>query len=229
MEQTTHPNPYTGPKPGSAEQITAIIEELQRLYPAAKYDLNFSNPLELFVATQLAAQCTDARVNKVTAELFQKYRSVEDYANVSQEEFEQDIKAIPMYRNKAKNIRAACQSILEHYHGEVPQTIDEMVKLPGVGRKTANVVLGNAFQISVGVIVDTHVDRLVHRFGWTQQTNIDKIEQDLMRLIPEAEWLNFAHRTIYHGRAVCNAKKPRCEECTLAQYCPSAFSPTTPK
>jgi endonuclease-3 len=227
MEQTTHP--YTGPKPGSPEQVNAILEELQRLYPNARYDLNFSNPLELFVATQLAAQCTDARVNSVTAQLFQKYRSVEDYATVSQEEFEQAIKAITFYRNKAKNIRAACQYILTHYNGEVPQTMEEMVKLPGVARKTANVVLGNAFHISVGVIVDTHVDRLAHRFGWTQQTNIEKIEQELMRLIPETEWLNFAHRTIYHGRAVCNAKKPRCEQCTLAQYCPSAFSFTTQK
>jgi endonuclease-3 len=227
MEQTTHP--YTGPKPGSPEQVNAIIEELQRLYPDARYDLHFSNPLELFVATQLAAQCTDARVNSVTAQLFQKYRSAEDYATVSQEEFEQDIKAITFYRNKAKNIRAACQYILTHYNGEVPQTMEEMVKLPGVARKTANVVLGNAFHISVGVIVDTHVDRLAHRFGWTQQTNIEKIEQELMRLIPETEWLNYAHRTIYHGRAICNAKKPRCEQCTLAQYCPSAFSFTAQK
>lgn len=222
MEQIAHS--YTGPKPGSTEQVNAILEELQRLYPDARYDLNFTNPLELFVATQLAAQCTDARVNSVTAELFQKYRSVEDYASVSLEEFEQDIKKISLYRNKAKNIRAACQYILDHYNGEVPQTMEEMVRLPGVARKTANVVLGNAFHISVGVIVDTHVDRLAHRFGWTQQTNIEKIEKELMRLIPEAEWLNFAHRTIYHGRAVCNAKKPRCEQCTLAQYCPSAFS-----
>lgn len=227
MEQTTHP--YTGPKPGSAEHVKVIIEELERLYPNAKYDLNFSNPLELFVATQLAAQCTDARVNSVTAQLFQKYRSAEDYATVSQEEFEQDIKAITFYRNKAKNIRAACQHILTHYHGEVPQTMEEMVKLPGVARKTANVILGNAFHISVGVIVDTHVDRLAHRFGWTQQSNIEKIERDLMDIIPRNEWLNFAHRTIYHGRAVCNAKKPRCEQCTLAQYCPSAFSFTTQK
>lgn len=222
MEQTTHP--YSGPKPGSTEQMQAILTELQQLYPDARYDLNFSNPLELFVATQLAAQCTDARVNSVTQQLFQKYRCAADYASASQEEFEQDIKAITFFRNKAKNIRAACQYLVTHHEGEVPQTMEEMVRLPGVARKTANVVLGNAFQISVGVIVDTHVDRLAHRFGWTQQSNIEKIEQDLMRLLPPAEWLNFSHRTIYHGRAVCNAKKPRCEQCTLAQYCPSAFS-----
>jgi endonuclease-3 len=222
MEQTTHP--YSGPKPGSTEQMQAILTELQQLYPDARYDLNFSNPLELFVATQLAAQCTDAHVNSVTQQLFQKYRSAADYANASQEEFEQDIKAITFFRNKAKNIRAACQYLVAHHQGEVPQTMEEMVKLPGVARKTANVVLGNAFHISVGVIVDTHVDRLAHRFGWTQQSNIEKIEQDLMRLLPPAEWLNFSHRTIYHGRAVCNARKPHCEQCTLAQYCPSAFS-----
>jgi endonuclease-3 len=222
MEQTTHP--YSGPKPGSTEQMQAILTELQQLYPDARYDLNFSNPLELFVATQLAAQCTDARVNSVTQQLFQKYRCAADYANASQEEFEQDIKAITFFRNKAKNIRAACQYLVTHHQGEVPQTMEEMVRLPGVARKTANVILGNAFQISVGVIVDTHVDRLAHRFGWTQQSNIEKIEQDLMRLLPPAEWLNFSHRTIYHGRAVCNARKPRCEQCTLAQYCPSAFS-----
>lgn len=227
MEQTMHP--YTGPQPGSAEQVNAILEELQRLYPNARYDLNFSNPLELFVATQLAAQCTDERVNKVTAQLFQKYRSAEDYANASQEELEQDIKAITFFRNKAKNIRAACQDIVAYYHGEVPRTMEEMVKLSGVARKTANVILGNAFHISVGVIVDTHVDRLSHRFGWTQQSNIEKIEQDLMRIVPRAEWLNFAHRTIYHGRATCKAKKPLCEQCTLAQYCPSAFSFATQK
>lgn len=222
MEQKTRS--YTGPKPGSTEQIEAILEELKRLYPDAKYDLNFTTPLELFVATQLAAQCTDVRVNSVTAQLFQKYRSATDYANASQEEFEEDIKAITFFRNKARNIRAACQYLLAHYDGEVPQTMVEMVKLPGVARKTANVILGNAFHISVGVIVDTHVDRLSHRFGWTQQSTIEKVEQDLMRLIPSAEWLDFAHRTIYHGRAVCNAKKPRCEQCTLAAYCPSAFS-----
>jgi endonuclease-3 len=221
---TQPPQKYTGPTPQSPQQVQAISKELHRLYPDAKYDLNFSTPLELFVATQLAAQCTDERVNAVTKDLFRKYHSVEDYAQVSQEEFEQDIKSTGFYRNKAKNIRAACQYLITHYHGEVPRTMEEMLKLPGVARKTANVVLGNAFGISVGFIVDTHVDRLSHRFGWTQQKNIEKIEQDLMRIVPREEWLDLAHRMIYHGRRICNARKPLCAECTLAQNCPSAFT-----
>ena len=209
------------PAPGSREQYIAIIEELRRLYPQARYELDFSTPLELFVATQLAAQCTDARVNAVTKTLFQKYRSAEDYASVSQEEFEQDIKNTGFYRNKAKNIRAGCQYLLVHHHGEVPRTMAEMVKIPGVGRKTANVILSNAYGITEGFIVDTHVGRLAIRFGWTQHDDAVKAEQDLMQLIPREEWMDLAHRIIYHGRAVCNARKPKCAECTLAQYCPS--------
>jgi endonuclease-3 len=211
-----------GPQPGAPEQVNAIVAELGTLYPHARYDLNFSTPLELLVATQLAAQCTDERVNAVTKTLFQKYRSVEDYANVSQEEFEQDIKPTGFYRNKAKNIRAACQYILIHYNGEVPHTMEEMVKLPGVARKTANVILGNAFGISEGFIVDTHVGRLARRFGWTQHDDPVRAEQDLMRLIAREEWLDVAHRMIYHGRAICNARKPLCSQCTLVQFCPSA-------
>ncbi len=216
---------YTGPQPGSQEQVSAIIAELRSLYPNARYDLNFSTPLELLVATQLAAQCTDERVNAVTKNLFQKYHSAEDYANVSQEEFEQDIKSTGFYRNKAKNIRAACQYILTHYNGEVPRTMEEMLKLPGVARKTANVILGNAFGISVGFIVDTHVGRLARRFGWTQHEDAVRAEQDLMRLVPQEEWLATAHRMIYHGRAICVARNPRCSQCTLAKLCPSATLP----
>jgi endonuclease-3 len=214
---------YRGPQPGTPEQINAISTELSTLYPHARYDLNFSNPLELLVATQLAAQCTDERVNAVTKTLFQKYRSVEDYANASQEEFEQDIKPTGFYRNKAKNIRAACQYILTHYNGEVPRTMEEMIKLPGVARKTANVVLGNAFGVSEGFIVDTHVGRVARRFGWTQHDDAVRAEQDLMQLILRAEWLDVAHRMIYHGRAICNARKPLCSQCTLASFCPSAL------
>jgi endonuclease III len=214
---------YNGPKPGSAEQTQGIIEELRTLYPHARYDLNFSNPLELFVATQLAAQCTDERVNAVTKDLFQKYPRAQDYAKVSQEELEQDIKPTGFYRKKAQQIRAACQYLVAQSGGEVPQTMAEMVKIPGVGRKTANVILGNAFGTTEGFIVDTHVERLAHRFGWTQQKDAVKIEQELMRLIPQQEWLHVAHRMIYHGRATCTARKPLCFQCPLAQLCPSAI------
>lgn len=220
---TDTPPIYTGPAPKSPQQVQGIIEELRVLYPNAKYALTFSTPLELFVATQLAAQCTDERVNAVTEALFKKYRSAEEYATVSQEELEQDIKPTGFYRNKARNIRAACQYLVRYSQGEVPQTMAELLKLPGVARKTANVVLGNAFGRVEGIIVDTHVDRLAHRFGWSTQDSIERIEQELMLFIPKQEWLSLAHRTIYHGRAVCTARKPRCTECTLAKLCPSAF------
>ena len=215
--------PYNGPEPGSAEQVSAIIEELRRLYPDATCSLNFSNPLELMVATQLAAQCTDERVNLVTAQLFQKYRNVEDFANVSQEELEEDIRSTGFYRNKAKNIRAACQRIISEYGGEVPHTLQELITLPGVARKTANVVLGYAFNITVGIVVDTHVTRLSRRLGWTTSEDAVKIEQELMRIIPEKDWLDTSILLIYHGRVVCIARKPLCGQCTLAKLCPSAF------
>ena len=214
---------YTGPKPGSPEQIRAITAELWRLYPDAKCSLDFSNPLELLVATQLSAQCTDERVNLVTHDLFQKYRSAEDYATVSQEELEQDIRSTGFYRNKAKNIRAACQLLLTNYNGEVPRTMADLLKLPGVARKTANVVLGNAFGIIEGFVVDTHIGRLARRFGWTNNEDPVKVEQDLMRLVPRQDWLDLSHLMIFHGRAICQARKPLCERCSLSKLCPSAF------
>ena len=214
---------YAGPPPGSPEQVVAIIEELRRLYPDAKCSLNFSNPLELLIATQLSAQCTDERVNMVTADLFNKYRSVEDFAGVSQEELEQDIKSTGFYRNKAKNVRAACQRIITHFGGEVPRTMEELLTLPGVARKTANVVLGNAYGIMVGFVVDTHIGRLARRFGWTTSDDPVKVEQDLMRIIPQQHWLDLSHLLIYHGRATCTARKPACAACPLAELCPSAF------
>jgi endonuclease-3 len=217
---------YTGPKPGSPEQIRAITAELRRLYPDAKCSLNFSNPLELLVATQLSAQCTDERVNIVTRDLFQKYRSVEDYAAVSQVELEQDIRSTGFYRNKAKNIRAACQRIITYYNGEVPRTMPDLLTLPGVARKTANVVLGNAFGIVEGFVVDTHIGRLARRFGWSTDEDPVKVEQDLMRLIPREDWLDLSHLMIFHGRAICQARKPLCEQCSLARLCPSAFKAT---
>ena len=221
--EPTSPPAYTGPEPGSPQQVEAIIAELRRLYPDAKCSLDFTNPLELLIATQLAAQCTDERVNPVTKDLFRKYRSAEDYAKVSQEELEQDIKSTGFYRNKAKNIRAACQRILTEFGGEVPQTMKELLTLPGVARKTANVVLGNAFGIVVGFVVDTHALRLSKRFGWTQNEDPVKVEQDLMRVAPQKEWLDLSHLIIYHGRAVCTARKADCAHCTLATMCPSAF------
>jgi endonuclease III len=222
LEVVTNPA-YTGPKPGSSEQVQAIISELCRLYPDAKCSLNFSNPLELLVATQLSAQCTDERVNIVTKQLFQKYRSVEDYATVSQEELEQDIKSTGFYRNKAKNLRAAAQRIITNYGGEVPRIMADILTLPGVARKTANVVLGNAFGIVEGFVVDTHIGRLARRFGWTTNEDPVKVEQDLMRIVPQKDWLDLSHLLIYHGRAVCYARKPACQECALVPLCPSAF------
>ena len=213
----------TDPQPGSPKQIKAITEELWRLYPDAKCSLDFSNPLELLVATQLSAQCTDERVNLVTRDLFQKYRTAEDYANASQEELEKDIRSTGFYRNKAKNIRAACQLLITNYNGEVPDTMTDLLKLPGVARKTANVVLGNAFGIIEGFVVDTHIGRLARRFGWTKNEDPVKVEQDLMRLVPRQDWLDLSHLMIFHGRAICQSRKPLCQQCTLSKLCPSAF------
>jgi endonuclease-3 len=222
MEPMSPPT-YAGPEPGSSEQVQAIIAELRLLYPDAACTLNFSNPLELLIATQLSAQCTDERVNIVTEQLFKKYRNAEDFASVSQEEFEQDIKTTGFYRNKAKNIRAACQRIVTTYGGEVPRMMEDLLTLPGVARKTANVVLGNAFGIVVGFVVDTHVARLARRFGWTKHDDPVKIEQDLMRIVPPEDWLDLSHMLILHGRTICIARKPLCEKCALAPLCPSAF------
>jgi endonuclease-3 len=217
---------YTGPQPGSPEQVRAITAELRRLYPDARCSLDFSNPLELLIATQLSAQCTDERVNIVTHDLFKKYRNVEDFATVSQEELEQDIRSTGFYRNKAKNIRAACQRLITNYNGEVPRTMADLLTLPGVARKTANVVLGNAFGIIEGFVVDTHIGRLARRFGWTANEDPVKVEQDLMRQVPQQDWLDLSHLMIYHGRAICQARKALCEQCTLTKLCPSAFIAT---
>ncbi len=217
------PPVYTGPEPGLPEQVNAIIIELRCLYPQATCSLDFTNPLELLVATQLSAQCTDERVNIVTQKLFQKYRSVADFANAHPEELEQDIHSTGFYRNKAKNIRAACQRIIAVYGGEVPRTMPDLLSLPGVARKTANVVLGNAFGIVEGFVVDTHIGRLSRRFGWTKHTDPVKVEQDLMRIVPRADWLDLSHLLIFHGRAICTARNPLCARCTLVHLCPSAF------
>jgi endonuclease-3 len=203
------------------ERTGQIVAELRQLYPDAKCSLDFTTPLELLVATILSAQCTDERVNQVTKTLFQKYRSPQDYANADPETLEQDVKQTGFYRNKAKHIREAAQMIVERYDGAVPQTMEELIALPGVARKTANVVMGNAFGVVEGVVVDTHVGRLARRLGLTESDDPVKVEQDLMALLPQRDWLDLSHMLIMHGRATCQARKPLCSACTLAPLCPT--------
>ncbi|MFQ6065032.1 MAG: endonuclease III, partial [Candidatus Bathyarchaeia archaeon] len=181
-------------------------------------------PLELLVATILAAQCTDERVNEVTKQLFKKYRTAEDYAKANLEELENDIKPTGFYRVKAKRLKECCKMLAEEYNSEVPRDIDELTKLPGVARKTANLVLSNAFGINEGIAMDTHVRRLSKRLGLSKEKHVDKIERDLMELIPKEKWFDFTYLIVAHGRNVCTAKKPRCGECLLKELCPSAFT-----
>jgi endonuclease-3 len=223
MEAVHHSETYDGPRPGSPEQVEAIISELRCLYPQAACTLHYTNPLELLVATQLAAQCTDERVNQVTATLFRKYRTASDYATVDQATLEADIRPTGFYHNKARNIRAACQRILTDFNGEVPRTMHDLLSLAGVARKTANVVLGNAFGIVEGFTVDTHNIRLSRRFGWTVHEDAVKIERDLMAIIPSSAWFDLSHLLIFHGRAICLARKPLCETCSLTHLCPAAL------
>jgi endonuclease-3 len=198
-----------------------IIKRLKKAYPTAHCALNHTSPFELLVATILSAQCTDERVNIVTANLFRKYRGPADFAAVSQEELEVDIRSTGFFRNKAKSIRAASQRLLDEFGGKVPQTMSEILSLAGVARKTANVVLGNAFGIASGVVVDTHVSRLSQRLGLTKEKTPEKIELDLQALVPKKHWIMFPHWLIFHGRQVCDARKPKCTECVLADLCPS--------
>jgi len=197
-----------------------IIAGVQKTYPDAHCELNFANPLQLLIATILSAQCTDKRVNIVTAGLFKKYRSAKDFADADLAELEEAIKTTGFFRNKAKNIQACCRALVEKHAGEVPRTMDELFALDGVGRKTANVVLGNAFGINVGVVVDTHVTRLANRLGLTKQTDAVKIEQELMALVPREDWTLFSHWLIWHGRRRCYARKPDCDHCEIKKYCP---------
>jgi endonuclease III len=208
------------------DRTQQIIRALSKAYPEPKCALNHANPFELLIATILSAQCTDERVNIVTADLFRKYRVPQDYLNVPQTELERDIHSTGFYKNKAKNIQGACQALVEKHNSQVPRTMDELRALPGVGRKTANVVLGNAFGIASGVVVDTHVTRLSQRLALTEQTNPEKIEEDLIELVPEKHWINFSHWLILHGRAVCNARKPLCEKCKIEPLCPSSLLKT---
>lgn len=203
------------------ERTAEVIRRLSRAYPDAHCALNHTSPFELLVATILSAQCTDVRVNIVTADLFRKYRGPGDFLNVAQAELERDVHSTGFFRNKAKNIQAACTRIIEEFGGEVPRTMDELLTLGGVARKTANVVLGNAFGIAAGVVVDTHVSRLSQRLGLTKNKTPEKIERDLIRLVPKEHWVMFPHWLITHGRQICIARKPRCKECVLADICPS--------
>lgn len=197
-----------------------VAKLLAKTYPDAKCALNFQTPLELLIATILSAQCTDVRVNLVTKDLFRKYRSAADYAAAKSKELENQIKSTGFFRAKAKSIQAACARLAKEHGGEVPQSLDELVELPGVGRKTANVVLGTAFGIASGVVVDTHVRRIARRLGLTSENDPEKIERDLMAVLPKVEWVDFSHRLIHHGRRICIARRPKCSECTLAKVCP---------
>lgn len=200
-----------------------IVRILTKTYPDAEVALRFSNPLEMLVATILSAQCTDEKVNEVTATLFQKYRTPQDYLKVPEDELKEDIRPTGFFNQKATSIREACRRIVEVYDGMVPDTMDDLVTLRGVARKTANIVLGNAFGKVEGVAVDTHVKRLANRLGFSDESDPDKIEQDLMRAIPKKRWFDFTYVLIDHGRAVCTARAPRCEECPVSHLCPASL------
>jgi len=203
------------------KRTAEIIKRLRKAYPDAHCALNHTNAFELLIATILSAQCTDERVNIVTATLFRKYRGPKDFVEVPAEKLENDIRSTGFFRNKTKSIKAASLRILEVYGGEIPRTMEDLLTLGGVARKTANVVLGNAFGIASGVVVDTHVGRLSQRLGLTTNQTAEKIEQDLIALVPKKHWIMFPHWMIFHGRQICIARKPRCTECVLGDICPS--------
>jgi endonuclease-3 len=208
--------------PEEKKRVRQLIKLLRKEHPDARCSLDHTNALELLVATILSAQCTDERVNAVTAGLFRKYRTWEDYASAPPAELERDIHSTGFFRNKAKSIQGACRLIGERHGGRVPDRMDELLGLPGVARKTANVVLGNAYRIASGVVVDTHVSRLSARLGLSAEKAPEKIERDLTARVPESDWIDFSHLLIAHGRKVCKARKPLCGECVLARLCPSA-------
>jgi endonuclease-3 len=214
------PEIYLEPKARALE----VIELLEKEYPDAKIALHYSNPLELLVATILSAQSTDETINKVTKKLFKKYTNPADYANSDLKELEQDIRSTGFYHNKAKNLKNSAKMLVEEYNSKVPKTMEELTKLPGVARKTANIVLNNAYGVIAGVAVDTHVRRLSQRIGLTENKDPNKIEKDLMSILPKNKWMRITDLLILHGRRVCTAKKPNCAECALSNICPSAFT-----
>jgi endonuclease-3 len=208
------------------ERVRAIIGRLKREYPDAKCSLNHSNAFELLIATILSAQCTDERVNIVTADLFRKYQKPQDYLNVSPRELEKDIRTTGFFRNKTRSIQGTAKMLTESFGGKVPGTIEELLELPGVARKTANVVLGNAFNVKSGIVVDTHVTRLSRRLGLTIEKQAEKIEQDLIKIVPKRDWVIFSHLLIFHGRKICRARNPACNACAVEKFCPSSFLKT---
>ena len=200
-----------------------VLELLEKNYPNAEIALDYATPLQLLVATILSAQATDKQINMITPKLFKKYKTAGDYANADLEELEQYIKSSGFYHNKAKNIKNCCKTLVEKFHSKVPKTMNELIELPGVGRKTANIILANAFGIVEGVAVDTHVGRLAQRLGLSENKDPNKIEADLMKIIPKEQWIKITDLLIFHGRRVCTAKKPNCAGCVLNRICPSAF------
>lgn len=209
--------------PPTAEQkrhVAKLHRRLIKKYPVVQCSLDFENPIQMVVATILSAQCTDKRVNLVTQELFRRFRTVEDFALVSQEELEEAIHSTGFFRNKAKNIRGCCQALLEDHDGKVPQDLETIIRLPGIGRKSGNVVLGTVYGIASGVVVDTHVSRLSQRMGLTTEKNPVKIERDLMAILPQRDWINFSHRLVFLGREYCMARNPNCKACPVTDVCP---------
>lgn len=206
------------------ERVKKIWQILRKTYPDAKIALNFKNPLQLLISTILSAQCTDVRVNMVTKDLFKKYRTPADWAKTDLAQIESDIKSTGFFRNKAANIKGACTKIIEQYDGKVPDTMEQLLKLPGVGRKTANCVLGDAFGIP-GITCDTHVIRLSRRLGLSENSDPVKLEFDLAEIVPKKNWTMFSHLLIFHGRNICKARKPNCPDCPIAKHCPSANDP----
>lgn len=212
----------------AAERVKPVIKKLKKRYPDAKCSLTHKNPLQLLVATILSAQCTDARVNVVTKKLFKFYKSARDYADADPDELSDMIQSTGFFRNKTKSLTGMGDALYRHHGGKVPRTLDQLVRIPGVGRKTANVVLGNAFGIDEGVVVDTHVTRIANRLGFTSHRDAAKIERDLMKLVPLSEWTMFPHLLIQHGREICRARKPKCEICPINALCPSSSAVMAP-
>ena len=206
----------------ASERIEPVLQRLKKHYPDAECSLNHRNPLQLLAATILSAQCTDARVNLVTKDLFKKYKTARDFGDANPDELSEVIRSTGFFRNKTKSLIGMGQALADQHKGKVPKTMEELVKVPGVGRKTANVVLGNAYGINAGVVVDTHVGRISQRLGFTKNKDAIKIERDLMKIVPQDEWTLFPHLMISHGREICQARKPKCEICPLNNLCPSA-------